>query len=210
MDIWLVSSLQSPGEGEEDAHLEFQGASGTYLPWCPTFLAVTGIVFPQKQRSGRLEDVISRVWLYCVGMGFCKMTQALSTIWKKVFFVVISWELAPDSPGLKCLIRLSATSGQLGNPPPLSRDESRGPARLHGISSSGFMAWHIPAQSQFMTLAHKDSCNLQKPTGKFFSLLMCNWAWCLSYIKPVWSVPWLKGNVYVCACACMHARTGVR
>lgn len=36
MDIWLVSSLQLPGEGEEDAYLEFQGASGTYLPWCPT------------------------------------------------------------------------------------------------------------------------------------------------------------------------------
>lgn len=64
--------------------------------------------------------------------------------------------------------------------------KGRRPARLPGRSGSGFLAWHTPAQSRFMTPAHKDSCNPQKPTGVFSSLLTCNWAWCLSYIKPVW------------------------
>ena len=63
MDIWAVSSLQWPEEGAEDVYLEFQGASWTHLLGCVRFLAGTWIVFPQRLRSGRLEDVISRVWL---------------------------------------------------------------------------------------------------------------------------------------------------
>lgn len=121
MDIWVVSSLQWPGEGAEDVYLEFQGASGTHLPGCARFLAGTWIVFSPRLRSGRLEDIISRVCSRWHGL----LQDDPSTVYylKNVFLVVISWELAPDSLRLKSLIRLSATSEQLGNLPPVSSGE---------------------------------------------------------------------------------------
>lgn len=69
-DIWVVSNLQLPGQGAEDAYLEFPGAIGTHLPWVPGSRLELGLYSPHRHRPGRLEGVDVSVRLYWAVMGF--------------------------------------------------------------------------------------------------------------------------------------------
>lgn len=200
-NIWVVSSLQLPGQGAADAYLEFQSASGTHHSLRPRFLAGTWIVFPQRQRPRRLEDAISR--LHWVVVGFrprrcLQFEKCLPFFWQH-------WELAPNrfSPRLKCQIRLSNFQASWAILLYLSVGLKAG--TLPGSterSSSGFTAWHTPASYRFMTPAYKDHCNPQSPWGRFHSFLPCSWAWHVTYVKLVWLVPRRTGSVCVCRSSC--------
>lgn len=60
MDIWVVSSLQLPGQRAEDAYLEFQGASGTHLPSHPRLLAGTRNVLSTEAETREAGSCYSK------------------------------------------------------------------------------------------------------------------------------------------------------
>lgn len=208
MDIWAVSSLQWPEEGAEDVYLEFQGASWTHLLGCVRFLAGTWIVFPQRLRSGRLEDVISRVWLIWASARWpehCLLFEKRLPCRGKLR--TCSWQPTAEVPDKT--VSNSRAVGQSSN----SQQRWKVAALPGSTENPALVSWPGTLQLRLglvLTRTHKDGCKLQKPTGAFSSLLMCNWVWCLYYIKLVWSVLWLKENmcacVYACVCVSVHAQ----
>lgn len=169
--------------------------SSVPVPVGHTFPSVPGswlepALYSQGQRPRRPQGVISRAhglwwesagqpqhWLPCEKCLLC--SDLLRTF---------SYRFSPRP---ECLIRSQQLPGQAGNgSPPLGGDKGQGPARLHGRPSSGSGPGTCQPHISLPRLLPRGAVTFRSPLGRGHSFLTCNWAWHVSYIKPVWSVPW--------------------